>query len=105
MNPLFPRFAPAFVTQSSELIELRLNAAMGDPTFPGAPINTTAAGNFIAGYSQARRPLGATDAVAATTLQGFITAGQDSFNISINDAPPAAISLAGLSLTGANAAN
>lgn len=104
MNPLSPRFAPTFVTQSSELIELRLNAAMGDPTLPGALINTTAAGNFIAGYSQARRPLGATDANAATTLQGFITAGQDSFTISVNDAPPVAISLAGLALTGANAA-
>lgn len=104
MNPLSPRFAPTFVTQSSELIELRLNAAMGDPTLPGALINTTAVGNFIAGYSQARRPLGATDATAAAALQGFITAGQDAFNISVNDAPPVAISLAGLALTGANAA-
>lgn len=56
MNLLSPRFASAFVTQSSELIELRLNAAMGDPILPGAPINITAAGNFIAGYNQARRP-------------------------------------------------
>ena len=101
MNPLSPRFAPTFVTQSSDLIELRLNAAMGDPTLPASFINTL--GNSISGYSQARRPLGADDAAAAATLQAMIVANQDAFNISVNDAPPVSISLAGLpALTAAN---
>jgi uncharacterized protein len=101
MNPLSPRFAPTFVTQSSELIELRLNAAMGDPTLPGSFINTLA--NSAAGYSQARRPLGADDAAAALALQAMIAANQDSFNISVNDAPPVSINFTGLpALTAAN---
>ena len=101
MNPLSPRFAPTFVTQSSELIELRLNAAMGDPTLPGSFINTIA--NSASGYSQARLPLGATDAAAAAALQVMIAANQDSFNISVNDAPPVAINFTGLlALTAAN---
>jgi uncharacterized protein len=101
MNPLSPRFAPSFVTQSSELIELRLNAAMGDPTLPGAFINTLA--NSAAGYSQARRPLGNDDAAAAAALQAMRAANQDSFNISVNDSPPVAIDLGGLpALTAAN---
>jgi uncharacterized protein len=101
MNPLSPRFAPTFVTQSSELIELRLNVAMGDPTLPGSFINTIA--NSAQGYSQARLPLGATDAAAAAALQVMIAANQDSFNISINDAPPVAINFTGLpALTAAN---
>jgi phage tail sheath protein FI len=101
MNPLSPRFAPTFVTQSSELIELKLNAAMGDPTLPGSAINTLA---FSApGYSQARLPLGATDALAAANLQTMIIANQDSFNISVNDAPPVPINFTGLpALTAAN---
>ncbi len=101
MNPLSPRFAPAFVTQSSELIELKLNAAMGDPTLPGSFINTLA--NSAAGYSQARRPLGVDDAAAATALQAMRAANQDSFNISVNDAPPVLITLTPLpALTAAN---
>ncbi|MGH8051469.1 MAG: phage tail sheath family protein [Arenimonas sp.] len=94
MNPLSPRFAPAFVTQSSELIELRLNAAMGDPTLPGAFINTLA--NSAAGYSQARFPLGATDAAAAAALQAMRVANQDSFNISVNDAALVPVDFVGL---------
>src|SRR5258706_11529404 len=39
MNPTSPRFAPAFVTQSSSLIELEVNSAMGDPTLPLSFIN------------------------------------------------------------------
>ncbi len=102
MNPLSARFAPTFVTQSSELIELKLNAAtMGDATLPGSFINTLA--NSAPGYSQARTPLGATDAAATATLQGLITANQDSFNISVNDAPPVAINFTGLpAFTAAN---
>lgn len=101
MNPLSPRFAPTFVTQSSELIELRLNAAMGDPTLPGSFINVPA--NSAAGYSQARLPLGATDALAATAIQALITANRDSFNISVNDAPPVPVNFTGLpALTAGN---
>jgi phage tail sheath protein FI len=100
MNPLSPRFAPAFVTQSSDLIELKLAAAMGDPASATSTINTL--GNSLAGYSQARRPLGATAAAAATTLQGWIAGGQDTLAISVNDGPAITASLAGAALTAAN---
>ena len=47
--------------------------------------------------------LGATDALAAAALQALIAANQDSFNISVNDAPPVAINFTGLpALTAAN---
>jgi len=100
MNPRSPRFAPAFVTQSSDLIELGLAPGMGDPTVPGAFINVAA--NSFSGYAQARRPLGATVAAAATTLQGLITGGQDTLMVSVNDAAPVRVSLAGPALTAAN---
>ena len=88
MNPGSPRFAPAFVTQSSTLIELKVNAAMGDPTLPGAFINTLA--NSLQGFSQGRRPLGGTAAAVAATLNGLINpvvpaAPRTSFEVNVND--------------------
>lgn len=100
MNPLSPRFAPAFVTQSSALINLALAAGMGDATLPGSFINTL--GNSFAGFSQGRRPLGADHNAAALTLQGLIAGGQDTLMISVNDSPPLSVQLIGPVLTGAN---
>lgn len=94
MNPGSPRFAPSFVTQSSALIELKTNAAMGDPTLPGAFINTI--GNSFVGFSQARRPLGGTGPAVATTLSGLVNAGtpQSKFEISVNDGQWVGVDLA-----------
>jgi phage tail sheath protein FI len=100
MNPLSPRFAPAFVTQSSDLIELGLAPGMGDPLLPLSPINTL--GNSFAGYSQARRPF-ATAAAAATAVQAMIGLNQDSFTMSVNDGPPVPVTISGPELlTAAN---
>jgi hypothetical protein len=103
MNPLSPRFAPTFVTQSSALIKLDLAAGMGDPALPGSFIRTLA--NSFAGFSQARRPLGADATAAAALIQGLITGNQDTLVISVNDAPPVSVSLAGGALTAANLTN
>ncbi|NYF19430.1 hypothetical protein HDC36_000867 [Xanthomonas sp. JAI131] len=100
MNPRSPRFAPDFITQSSDMIELALAPAMGDPTLPGSFINV--AGNSFDGYSQARRPLGANVGAAATALQALITGGRDTLMLSVNDAAPVRVSLAGAALTAAN---
>src|SRR5712692_3163895 len=64
MNPLSPRFAPTFVTQSSALIDLGLHGDMlagGTSAIdPAAFINTNAA--TPPGFSQGRRPfVGTTD--------------------------------------------
>jgi hypothetical protein len=55
MNPDSPRFAPLFVTQSSELIELSLHPDMGDPSDSASVINQMI--NSFAGFSQGRRPI------------------------------------------------
>lgn len=100
MNPLSPRFAPSFVTQSSDLIELRLALGMGDPNVPAAFINNIA--NSFSGYSQGRRPLGATAATAAAAIQALITANQDTLLISVSDGATVTASLAGIALTAVN---
>jgi phage tail sheath protein FI len=98
MNPISPRFAPSFVTQSSALVDLTLHAGMGDPTLPGSFINTI--GNSFAGFSQSRRPLSNTAATTATALNTLITpvaptVPQTSFVISVNDSLPATVDLTG----------
>ncbi len=91
MNPSSPRFAPSFVTQGSELIELKPNAFLGDPTLPLSTINTI--GNSFIGFSQGRRPLGATGADVDTTMSTLVAAGASSFEISVNDGPWAGVVL------------
>lgn len=54
MNPLSPRFAPRFVSQSSKLIDLAVDAAnMGNPDLPAAAMNQLA--NTPTGFSQSQR--------------------------------------------------
>lgn len=93
MDPSSPRFAPAFVTQSSDLIDLTLAPAMGDPNLPGSIINTL--GNSFPGFSQGRRPLGSTAASVQGTLNGLLNAtpSMTSFDISVNDGPPVRVDL------------
>ncbi len=98
MNPTSPRFAPTFVTQSSELIDLILTPAMGDPALPDSFINTLA--NSDPGFSQGRRPLGAAGADVKATLDGLINPASPEiqkarFDISVNDNPFVTIDLRG----------
>jgi phage tail sheath protein FI len=67
MDPNSPRFAPAFVTGSSALIDLELHAN----TDAGGADDLTVAGNSFSGLSQSRRPLGAL-ANIRTVLDGLI---------------------------------
>ena len=59
MNPDSPRFASAFVAQSSDLVEVELHADMGDPGKADSHINDIDAS--FAGYSQSRRQAGNLD--------------------------------------------
>ena len=91
MNPSSPRFAPTFVSQSSEMIDLTLASGLGDPKDSTSVINTL--GNSFAGFSQGRRPLGADAAAVRTNLNNLVNPGggsspQSKFGISVNDAPP-----------------
>ncbi len=76
MDPASPRFAPAFVTQSSALITLTAGAGF-------APAATT-----VTGFSEARRPLGTTLAAVQATLGALIRPGNPTgarrFGLSVN---------------------
>ena len=56
MDPTAPRFAPTFVSQSSALINLALHTN----TAAGGADDLTNPANSFDGFSQSRRPLGAT---------------------------------------------
>ena len=82
MNPTAARFAPTFVTASSQLIELDLDASLGDPKNSASYYNNIA--HSFAGFSVSRRPLGATAAAVQTALGAFITAKTTKFDIIVN---------------------
>jgi phage tail sheath protein FI len=81
MNPASPRFSPAFVTQSSELVKVELDA--------GLPINVI--GSSFPGFSLGRRNLGATLANVNDLLDDIVNdpvaTRQSKFEISVNDSP------------------
>ncbi len=105
MDPNSARYAPKFVTQSSELIELKENAAL-------TPRLNDLTQSF-AGFSQARRPLGATIADVDTFLSTQIGAAASlttraQFEISVNNSPFETVKLRPYniaSVTGANIEN
>lgn len=91
MNPNSTRFAPSFVTQSSNLINLALSGLLGDATDSTSFINTL--GNSFAGYTSSRRPLrnplnnpgGATDGGGIqAALNALFAGGETRFDISVN---------------------
>ncbi|HJR08389.1 MAG TPA: phage tail sheath subtilisin-like domain-containing protein [Pyrinomonadaceae bacterium] len=91
MMPASPRFAPTFVTQSSKLIDLALDATdMGVATDPAAFINTSTATQR--GYSQSRRPFVGTVAALITEFEGII-ATKGKFSMSVNGSAPVAIDI------------
>ena len=88
MNPGSPRFAPTFVTQSSELVSIAPNAVLVPKLVP-ANIAVS-----FAGFSLGRRSLntiGNTLGDVETLLAGFINAPiatrRSRFMISVNDGP------------------
>jgi uncharacterized protein len=85
MDPASSRYAPTFVTQSSELISLTLAA--------GLDLN---AGSFD-GFSEARRPLGTAAAAVQTSLANRLAAApaQTSFEISVDGSAYQLVNLAG----------
>ncbi len=93
MDPSSPRFAPAFVTLGSQLITVELDSTL-DPT----------TGSFT-GFSEARRPLGATAAAVRAAIDAFInTAGHYSFEISVDGSDYAPVSLSTLTAVPAGTA-
>ncbi|MBM9594989.1 phage tail sheath C-terminal domain-containing protein [Roseitranquillus sediminis] len=93
MDPTSPRFAPSFVTQSSALVRLAVDA--------GLDLN---AGSFP-GFSEARRPLGTDLAGVQATLDGLIAFGNPSgarrFEISVNGSAYVAVDLSTLDVNDA----
>lgn len=86
MNPLSPRYAANFVTQSSDLIDLQLAT--------GFDIQSAEQ----AGYSEGRRVMGTTLTAIRDELNGLIytppvASASTKFEISVNDGPPTTIDL------------
>jgi phage tail sheath protein FI len=81
MDPDSARFAPDFVTSSSELIKLALDPAVAS----GGANDLAALANSFGGYSQSRRPLGLV-ADVRNTLNNLINAAspQSRFQISVD---------------------
>jgi hypothetical protein len=100
MNPLSPRFAPTFVSQSSKLINLLLHPEMGSPTDPNSLINDDVNGT-PAGYSQSRRIFSGTsddnlrDNIR-DTIDRLIDDGKSKFVINVNNTRDIEIDFASL---------
>lgn len=103
MNPTSPRFAPPFVTQSSELIDLKLTHAMEDPALPGSLLPNSfisTLSNSFPGFSQGRRRLGTTDNQVRDKLNSWIATTppenlKSRFDISVNDSSFVTVDLSG----------
>lgn len=81
MDTSSARFAPSFVTQSSELIKVELSTTgLGDPADAGSLYSTPT----FSGASFGRRPLGGTGANVQTALNNLIALNQYKFQISVN---------------------
>ncbi len=83
MDPNSPRYAPSFVTQSSDLIKLESAVATTATSFDG--------------FSQGRRPLGPTKASGAniqSKLNSLIKASQSKFEISVNESQYVSVDIA-----------
>ena len=81
MNPASPRFAPPFVSQSSELVDVALAGAL--------PINTLA--SSFPGFSLGRRSLGVTLANVNDFLDDIVNdpvgTRRSKFEVSVNNSP------------------
>ena len=86
MDPSSQRFAPAVVTQGSDLVEIALANLLDT--------------NIAAGFSEARRPLGTNLAEVQASLVSAIAAGR-SFEISVDGSPYVKVTL-GADVSAAN---
>lgn len=102
MNPVSPRFAPTFVSQSSKLINLELHAE--------AAAVIAALGATSRGYSQSRRVFTGASANALRdnvrdAINALIAAGKSRFVINVNNTRDIEINLATLNLSAAATAD
>jgi phage tail sheath protein FI len=102
MDPNSPRFAPTFVTQSSDLIDLELSSTLGPVSDSSKPINDIS--KSFAGFSQSRRPLGTSVAEVRTTIDDLVNPGGSSapakITISVNDKDPVTVDLSPWTISG-----
>lgn len=97
MDTSSARYAPSFVSQSSELITLELSATdLGDTTDATSTYNM----ETFAGISYGRRPLVTNDADVQTTLNTLIGTGKSKFQISVNGSAYVTVDLATDSIAG-----
>lgn len=94
MNPSSSRFAPKFVSMSSDLVKLELHDAVNPDT--GSTTNDiTADSENFSGFSLARRPLG--DATPTKTFFNTeIAALHTKFEISVNDSSYVSVDIKGI---------
>lgn len=86
-----PRYAPTFISQSSELVQVELASGLGDPSDGGADYNSAT----FDGFSSARRPFSNTYSTAESTFNTeFFGNDRTSFQISVNGRDYVTIDLA-----------
>ncbi|MGH7649209.1 MAG: phage tail sheath family protein [Gemmatimonadaceae bacterium] len=102
MDPQSPRFAPTFLTQSSTLVDVDLNAALGDIAVSTSPIYVESP----AGYSESRRVLDVSAAHIVATRATLTTLfqGTGHFQIAVDDSVFVDVDLSALDFTGMSAA-
>ncbi len=103
MNPTSARFAPDFVTQSSDLIDLAVSdPPMGDPKLSTSFFNVEDANgnptNSFSGFSVSRRPMGANATAVRTLLDGMLNPVapatlKSKFDLVVNDGTPVTVDL------------
>jgi phage tail sheath protein FI len=99
MDPQSSRFAPMYLTQSSTLVDVDLNADLGDPTVSGDPINAESP----AGYSESRLILDFTTTAKANATRAMLTTTFNStghLEISVDDSAYADVDLSALNFAG-----
>ena len=80
MDSNSPRYAPDFISGSSQLVKASLAGALGDPAVAGSLFNT---GTFD-GFSMSRRPFSTTAATVGAALNALVGADKSQFEISVN---------------------
>jgi hypothetical protein len=93
MDPASPRFAPAYLSQSSSLIDVSLHGDVAPPVpGPAGPGDITVLGNSFAGFSQSVPTTTTPIAGFRTRFEGFLT-NSPNFVLIVDDQPPVNISL------------
>jgi phage tail sheath protein FI len=94
MDPSSPRFAPAYVTQSSSLIDLSLHGDVAPPVpGPAGPFDITVPANSFPGFSQSA-PTGVVGISPFRTMFEGLLTNSPNFELIVDEQPPVKISLA-----------